>query len=51
MWWSNSIKNNEIMQFCKCKCLGIDKTKEYIRYVGEIPKESLLIGKIRIMIL
>lgn len=36
------LKSDGIIQFCKCKCLCIDKTKEYVRYVGVIPKESLL---------
>ena len=28
------------LQYCKCKCLGVDSTKEYTRYLGTIPKED-----------
>ncbi len=29
-----------ILRYCKCRCLGIDSTPEYTRYLGTIPVES-----------
>ena len=29
-----------VLRYCPCRCLGIDHTKEYTRYIGSIPVED-----------
>ena len=34
-----SIINDGRLRYCSCRCLGVDSTEEYTKYIGTIPKE------------